>query len=457
MTVSNVESAVIRIGDGVTVDFDFDIEAISAASIKVGYIVGITVVAADPADYSVSMNGGLTGGVVTFLVAPVLGEKLYIYRETDKTQVVSVSRQQGYNPAVVERVWDKLTFIMQELSTAVKRAVKTGPDADPDQLIADLENARVDALAAAAAAEADAIQTAADRVQTGLDRVQTTADAAATAADRVVTTADRIQTQADAAATGADAIATAADRVQTGLDAAQTAGDALATAADRVQTGLDAAATAADRVQTGLDRSAAAASAAEAALYVPTVASQAEAEAGADNTKLMTPLRVRQATKVIKSAAAALTGPAIEWLDIPAEVQRVTMVLSKASVTGTDFPLVQLGTAGGWVSSGYIAYRLGDAGGSSAGGGTHSNGFGIDANGAGTGQSGQLILDRLAPGSNVWIAAYNGVRINLPSSGVASQSSAGEVDLGAELTRIRLVATGSNTYDGGNASLAWEF
>ena len=47
-------------------------------------------------------------------------------------------------------------------------------------------------------------------------------------------------------------------------------------------------------MQTGLDRAAAAASAAEAALYVPTVASQAEAEAGTDNSKLMTPLRVEE-------------------------------------------------------------------------------------------------------------------------------------------------------------------
>lgn len=156
MTVSNVESAVIRIGDGVTVAFDFDIEAIDAASIKVGYIVGITVVAADPADYSVSMNIGLTGGVVTFLVAPVLGEKLYIYRETDKTQVVSVSRQQSYNPAVVERVWDKLTLLVQELSTAIKRSVKTGPDANPEQLVLDLETARQQAVAAAAEASASA-------------------------------------------------------------------------------------------------------------------------------------------------------------------------------------------------------------------------------------------------------------------------------------------------------------
>lgn len=161
MAVSNVESAVIRLGDGIAVDFDFALEAVSAASIKVGYIVGGTVVEAAPATYSVVMNGALTGGVVTFTVAPVAATKIYIYRETDQTQIVSVSRQQAYNPAVVERVWDKLTLLIQELSTAVKRSVKTRPDADPDQLVNDLETARQEALAAAAAASASAAAAAA--------------------------------------------------------------------------------------------------------------------------------------------------------------------------------------------------------------------------------------------------------------------------------------------------------
>ena len=257
MAVSNVESAVIRLGDGIAVNFDFDIEAVSAASIKVGYIVGTTVVAAAPATYSVVMNGALTGGTVTFLVPPAATTKIYIYRVTDQTQVVSVSRQQAYNPSVVERVWDKLTLLIQELSTEIRRSVKAVPGVNPDQLVNDLETARQQALAAAAAADADATQTALDRtavnadavqvaaarVQTGLDRIQTgldaaaaDADATATAADRVVTTADRVQTQADAAATAADRVVTTADRVQT--------------QADRVQTGLD-------RVQTGLDRGAA--------------------------------------------------------------------------------------------------------------------------------------------------------------------------------------------------------
>jgi hypothetical protein len=87
------------------------------------------------------------------------------------------------------------------------------------------------ALKAAAAAEADLAEGyAADALAH-----KNTAQAAATTAAASATAADL------------DAAATAADRVQTGLDAD-------ATAADRVQTGLDVIATAADRVAVAADK-----------------------------------------------------------------------------------------------------------------------------------------------------------------------------------------------------------
>lgn len=75
---------------------------------------------------------------------------------------------------------------------------------------------------------------------------------------RVVTTpSPTVVVQADPSFSTKQAVEAAAaaeaDRIQTGLDRTATSADATATAADRAQTGLDAAATAADRVQTGED------------------------------------------------------------------------------------------------------------------------------------------------------------------------------------------------------------
>lgn len=273
MAVSNVVSAVIRLGDGIAVAFDFDIEAVSAASIKVGYIVGTTVVAAAPATYSVVMNGTLTGGVVTFTVAPVAATKIYIYRETDQTQVVSVSRQQAYNPAVVERVWDKLTLLIQELSTAVKRSVKTGPDANPDQLVNDLETARQQAVTSAAAADADATAAAISAAAAAASAAAADLGAGLISIKGLTTTADNML------------YTTAAD----------TYAVATLTAAGRAL--LDDADAAAMRTTLGTP-----ATADIASTITATLASQAEAEAGANNTKLMTPLRTRDADTAFRDA-----------------------------------------------------------------------------------------------------------------------------------------------------------
>ena len=97
----------------------------------------------------------------------------------------------------------------------------------------------------------------------------------------------------------------AADDAETAKVAAEAA--AVLTAADRVQTGLD-------RTQTGLDVIATAADvvAVEEALLTAeiTIASEAEAQAGTDNAKLMTPLRTAQA---ITAQGSIPVGGIIMW------------------------------------------------------------------------------------------------------------------------------------------------
>ena len=147
-----------------------------------------------------------------------------------------------------------------------------------------------------------------------------------TADNVALTNADVLLTNADVIQTGLDVVATAADRVQTALDV-------IATAADRVQTGLDviaASGSAADAAASSAEAAASAAAAGfelkvstnddtpgylgaktsggtgitktelydggnEVVEFSATLASQAEAEAGTVENKLMTPLLTAQA------------------------------------------------------------------------------------------------------------------------------------------------------------------
>ncbi len=127
-------------------------------------------------------------------------------------------------------------------------------------------------------------------------RLAAEAAAAAALADRLLADQDVVLTHADVVLTHADVVLTHADVVLTHADRTQTGNDAAATAADRVQTGLD-------RVQTGQDV------ATIATTIDNRLATQAEAEAGVNSSKLMSPLRTyQQSTARLASQAVAEAG-----------------------------------------------------------------------------------------------------------------------------------------------------
>lgn len=158
----------------------------------------------------------------------------------------------------------------------------------------------------------------------------------------------------------------------------------------------------------------------------------------------------------LQASQATTSGTAFDFTGIPAGVKRVTMLLNRVSLSGTDFLLFQLGTAGGPVTSGYAAWGSGIASGAVAGGGSTS-GIPLKGTTVAGGQSGRFVAERLAPGSNIWVCSYNGVRISaLPTTSDASANAGGDVDLGAELTQIRLTSSGTNTFDSGAVGASWE-
>lgn len=159
----------------------------------------------------------------------------------------------------------------------------------------------------------------------------------------------------------------------------------------------------------------------------------------------------------LQASQAATSGTAFDFTGIPAGVKRVTMLLNRVSLSGTDQFLIQLGTSGGPVTTGYVSFSNAMSS-SAVGGGSATAGFRIDhANAATGGTSGRFVAERLAPGSNIWTMTFNGVRIStLPSTTDGTYNAGGDVDLGAELTQIRLTRSGTNTFDSGAVGASWE-
>lgn len=184
MTVSNTLAGVVRTGDGLVTDFSFSFQAGDASHIKVSLIENaLALTPVSPSAYSATLNPGGVGGEVVFLAAPANGQMFYIYRDTPRTQLVGVSSQQKYDPEVVGAVWDRLTFMIQELTAEVARALLTAPGEDPAELLATISAARDAAVAAATLAQAWAANPENDDVTTGLfSALHYAAKAAASAA-----------------------------------------------------------------------------------------------------------------------------------------------------------------------------------------------------------------------------------------------------------------------------------
>jgi hypothetical protein len=236
---------------------------------------------------------------------------------------------------------------------------------------------------------------------------------------------------------------------------------------------------------------------------VITIASQAQAQAGTDNTTVMTPLRTNQAIASLGIPAPAsqaqgdmlyATAPGVwarlpkgtagqlvamnagatapQWSDaltssasvntstgatlydvtgIPSWARRVTIILSGTGFNGGELGVRVGSNAGGILATGYsggVAYIA-----ASTNTGTLSNGaqFRFFTNGP---VDGSLVFNRLGT-SNVWVLS---LLISTTSGSSVSFVSGGKIDLGANaLDRIRLTSvSGTNTGSAGTMIVNWE-
>lgn len=121
MTVSNTQTRIGYVGDGVTTGFPVPYVFIKSTDIDV-YADGVLL----GSGYSVTGGNGASGAV-EFLVAPAVGIEIAIVRDTDLLQETDIPPNDPFPADAVERMSDKLTLIAQEQSADLARALKLPP------------------------------------------------------------------------------------------------------------------------------------------------------------------------------------------------------------------------------------------------------------------------------------------------------------------------------------------
>ena len=173
---------------------------------------------------------------------------------------------------------------------------------------------------------------------------------------------------------------------------------------------------------------------------------------GTDTTQVATAAMVQAALGGYATPVDTTSGTSFDFTGIPAGVNSVEMYLNEVSLDGSNFLTVQLGTSGGVVSSGYIASSGRAADDSSNNVVSLTSAFPLEISNSGLKFSGIMSIRRLNSASNTWVSSHAG-RI----ADAQFVSGGGRVNLGGELTQLRLGRNGTNSFDGGEVNIRWSY
>ena len=159
--------------------------------------------------------------------------------------------------------------------------------------------------------------------------------------------------------------------------------------------------------------------------------------------------------KIVQGTSVASTsGTSITFTGLPSWVKRITVMLNGVSTNGTSLTQFQLGTSGGFVTSGYSS-NYGFISSASAAGGTAAlttgfTCFGLVANTDTI--SGSFVINNLS--GNVW--TYLGTACRTGNVGAAFVTAI-PLTLSGALTQIRLTTVnGTDTFDAGSVNILYE-
>jgi len=148
------------------------------------------------------------------------------------------------------------------------------------------------------------------------------------------------------------------------------------------------------------------------------------------------------------TAQAATSGTVVDFGSIPSWVKRITVMFNAVSFAGSDELVVRLGTSGGVVATGY---ESGYTSGAGTGASTTLGFYQTNGLAAANTVSGMCVLTNIS--GNIWVQTGNCTRY----SASGSNNSSGRIDLGAQLTTVRVTGSAAGAFDGaGSVNILYE-
>jgi hypothetical protein len=144
------------------------------------------------------------------------------------------------------------------------------------------------------------------------------------------------------------------------------------------------------------------------------------------------------------------SGTAFDFNSLPTGIKRITISFSNVSLSGSDDIIVQIGDSGGLETSGYVS-ACGVFENASQGVASSSSGFLVAVGGSTRAFSGTVILTLVDSAAFSWASSVAG-KI---TSGLVLVGG-GDKALTAELDRVRITRSGTDTFDSGSVNILYD-
>ena len=171
------------------------------------------------------------------------------------------------------------------------------------------------------------------------------------------------------------------------------------------------------------------------------------------NTLTLLAATATSSVNTLSTAVASTSGTSIEFINLPAWVKKITVMLNTVSTNGTNVFQLQLGT-GATPTYTIAGYSSGCSTTSNVSTATITTGLAINNN-VGAVDSITLIATIINITGNTWVCAGSG-----SITGGAGRVFGGSIALGAALTAVRLIASGTgnpaDTFDLGTINILYE-
>ena len=150
----------------------------------------------------------------------------------------------------------------------------------------------------------------------------------------------------------------------------------------------------------------------------------------------------------LRTQQTTTSGTQFDFTGLPAGINEIVVHFDSVSLTGTDHLIVQLGTSSGVDAASYVSTSLFIAGGSNGQSANSTSGFAVFIGGAANIHSGQMVIRRMS--GNKWTQSHAG-----HTGSISACSGGGVKTLSAELDRIRITRTGTDTFDAGAVNISY--